>query len=134
MGTSILIPVSPGEYIDKLTILEIKRLRIDDVEKRRNVETEYAYLVSAADVSIFSSIEIALLRAKLLAINTQLWETEDKIRAYERRGDFGSAFVSLARAVYLANDERAEAKRKINFLLDSPILEEKFYTALIGPR
>ena len=128
MSTAIPIAVSPGELIDKLTILEIKLDRIGDAEKRRNVEIEYATLRSAYETHVPASLELCALFAELRQINLRLWVTEDEIRACERRQDFGAAFVSLARSVYLTNDRRSALKREINALLRSNLCEEKSYT------
>jgi hypothetical protein len=123
----IPIAVSPSELIDKLTILEIKLDRISDAEKRRNVEIEHAALRSAYETHVPVSQELRRLFAELRQINLHLWVTEDEIRACERRQDFGAAFVSLARSVYLTNDRRSELKRDINALLGSKLKEEKSY-------
>jgi hypothetical protein len=127
MSTAIPIEVSPGELIDKLTILEIKLDRIGDAEKRRNVEIEHATLRSAYQTHVPASQELCALFAELRQINLRLWVTEDEIRACERRREFGPAFVALARSVYLSNDRRSELKRDINALLGSKLREEKSY-------
>ncbi|KAA9006734.1 DUF6165 family protein [Histidinibacterium aquaticum] len=127
----IRIPVSPGELIDKLTILRIKSERISDTDKLANVRHEEAALAAAAKV-LPESKELSALRDRLLAINEELWDIEDGIRDCERAGDFGAEFVRLARAVYLTNDRRAEVKKAINLLLGSALVEEKSY-ADYGP-
>ena len=126
---SIRIEVAPGEIIDKLTILEIKRARIGDDTKRANVSHEWDVLTRDLDAAVKSTPELDALRAKLKAINEKLWVIEDDIRDCERAKDFGGKFVELARAVYFTNDERAVVKRQINELLGSSIMEEKSYAA-----
>jgi 3-methyladenine DNA glycosylase/8-oxoguanine DNA glycosylase len=126
---SIRIEVAPGEVIDKLTILEIKRERIEDEAKRRNVAHEYEVLTRDLDAAVAETAELSDLRAQLKAINETLWQIEDDIRECERRKDFGNAFIELARAVYHTNDKRAAVKRRINEVLKSDILEEKSYAA-----
>ena len=125
----ILIEVAPGELIDKLTILEIKQANIADPAKRRNIDHEYAVLQQALAQSVPPVPGLDALTAALKAVNQELWRIEDEIRDHERAGDFGAGFIALARAVYHTNDRRAALKRRINELLDSPILEEKSYAA-----
>jgi hypothetical protein len=126
---AIRIDVAPGEVIDKLTILEIKRERIEDETKRRNVVHEFEVLTRDLAAAVEETPELGELRAQLKAINETLWQIEDDIRECERRKDFGNAFTELARAVYHTNDKRAAVKRQINELLKSDILEEKSYAA-----
>ncbi len=126
---SIRIEVAPGEIIDKLTILEIKRERIGDEAKRRNVSYEWDVLTRDLVAAVPATPALDALRAKLKEINLKLWVIEDDIRDCERAKDFGPKFVELARAVYFTNDERAAVKRKINELLNSAIIEEKSYAA-----
>jgi hypothetical protein len=127
MNNAIEIEVAPGELIDKLTILEIKRERIQDAEKRANVELEFAVLRSVCEARVRSTTSLLALRAELREVNGRLWEIEDAIRDCEKRQDFGAAFIELARAVYRTNDRRAELKREINLLLGSRLIEEKSY-------
>ena len=129
MGGAIRIEVAPGELIDKLTILEIKRERIQDPAKLANVEVERAALQSAYDAAIPASPALLALRAQLRGVNARLWDIEDEIRDCEREQDFGPRFVALARAVYRTNDQRSEIKREINLLLGSSLIEEKSYRA-----
>ena len=129
MGGAIRIEVAPGELIDKLTILEIKRERIQDPAKLANVEVERAALQSACDAAIPASPALLALRAQLRGVNARLWDIEDEIRDCEREQDFGPKFVALARAVYRTNDQRSEIKREINLLLGSSLIEEKSYRA-----
>jgi len=126
---SIRIEVAPGEIIDKLTILEIKRERIGDEAKRKNVSYEWDVLTRDLVAAVPATPALDALRAKLKEINLKLWVIEDDIRDCERAKDFGPKFVELARAVYFTNDERAAVKRKINELLNSAIIEEKSYAA-----
>ncbi len=129
MDDAITIEVAPGELIDRLTILEIKRERIRDQEQRANVETEFSALRSACDAGVRPSAALLALRAELREVNARLWEIEDEIRDCEQRQDFGSAFIALARSVYRTNDRRARLKREINLLLGSRLIEEKSYRA-----
>ncbi len=129
MPAPLRIEIAPGELIDKLTILEIKRARIGDTAKLANVEAEFTALARAAEAGCEPSNALAALRADLLVVNSRLWEIEDAIRDCERRCDFGAEFIALARAVYRNNDRRAEIKREINQRLGSTIVEEKSYAA-----
>ena len=126
-GLSIAIPVSPGELVDKITILEIKAERIAEEAKLASVRTELNLLRAARDRAARPSAELARLTADLKHANEALWEIEDRIRDCERSGDFGPRFIELARAVYRTNDERAAIKRRINLLLGAAFLEEKSY-------
>jgi len=125
----ILIPVAPGELLDKITILRIKVARIDDPGKRANAATELAMLEAVQARDVAASDELTRLEADLKAVNEMLWEIEDSIRDHERAGDFGGGFIELARAVYHRNDRRAALKREINLLLGSAIVEEKSYAS-----
>ncbi|NBB92521.1 MAG: hypothetical protein GVY32_05045 [Gammaproteobacteria bacterium] len=123
----LLIPVSPGELLDKLTILEIKLDRIADEAKLVNIRREHELLMRVWRDAALDGDGIAALRAQLRDVNEALWEIEDGIRDEEREKRFGERFVTLARLVYQRNDERAALKRRINELLGSAILEEKSY-------
>jgi hypothetical protein len=125
----ILTPISPGELLDKLTILAIKLERISDATKRANVKTEFDLLDRVARDGISTSAKIDALKGQLLAVNTELWDIEDDIRDCERAGNFGDEFIRLARAVYVTNDKRADLKKQINLELGSQIIEEKSYAA-----
>jgi hypothetical protein len=127
--TTISVKVSPGELIDKITILEIKLERIGDPEKLKNIEFELQVLSDARAKAMPPSAELDGFTAELKEINGELWEIEDHIRERERNRDFGPAFVELARAVYRSNDKRADLKRLINGLLGSRLVEEKSYAA-----
>jgi hypothetical protein len=125
----IEVPVSPGEVIDKITILRLKSARIADGPKLANVRHELGLLEALAARAIPASGALAALEAELQEINAALWDIEDDIRAADARGDFGPGFVALAQAVYRTNDRRAAVKKKINLLLGSAIVEEKSYHA-----
>ncbi len=127
MGTVLQVEVSAGELVDKITILEIKAERIVDPAKLANVHRELRSLTTARREALPSSEELDELTAELRRINEGLWEIEDDIRDCERKRDFGERFIELARAVYRTNDRRAAAKRKINELLGSELVEEKAY-------
>lgn len=122
----ILVPTSPGELIDKITILDLKLARVSDEAKLGNIRHEHAVLTALAN-RLLPQTSIGGLRAELARINAELWQIEDDIRACEERQDFGPDFVALARAVYLTNDRRAAVKRQINQSLGSEIIEEKSY-------
>ena len=123
----ILVEISPGELIDKLTILEIKSDRISDAAKLANVRRELESLRDCSARFLKPSAELAELRSSLHSVNERLWDVEDKLRECERRRDFGAGFIELARSVYRTNDERAALKRRINDLFGSMLLEEKSY-------
>lgn len=123
----ILVPISPGELIDKLTILRLKSERIADAAKLRHVAAERAMMEAAAG-ALPRDAGLATLEEELYRINAALWQVEDDLRACEATGDFGERFVALARAVYRTNDRRAEVKRQINLGLGSALVEEKSYT------
>ncbi|MGF1623556.1 MAG: DUF6165 family protein [Alphaproteobacteria bacterium] len=124
----IKIDVSPGELLDKLTILEIKEERIKDPAKVQNVVREKEALERAAQAHIAQSSAIDNLRKDLKSVNERLWDVEDEIRECERAQDFGEKFIELARSVYLTNDHRSDIKRKINDLLGSRFSEVKSYS------
>ena len=123
----ILIPISPGELLDKITILQIKVERIADPVKVANVKTELDMLSKVWSEAVEADAEITALTAELKSVNESLWEIEDDIRDEERNRRFGERFIELARAVYVTNDERANAKKKVNLHLNSSIVEEKSY-------
>lgn len=124
---NVHVPVSPGELLDKITILEIKADRITDTEKLQNVETELQLLTEVWEQSLADNNTIKQLKHELKTTNICLWDIEDKIRNKEARKEFDQEFIELARSVYLQNDKRAEIKKQINVLLGSKILEEKSY-------
>ena len=120
--------MSNGELLDKLTILELKLSNISDVKKLTNIQKEHDELNPLAG-QLFDSYgeELKNLYKQLSEINSELWTIEDDIRECERNKDFGSDFVSLARAVYFTNDKRSEIKKSINLLTGSGFVEEKSY-------
>lgn len=118
------VPVSWGELVDKITILQIKSERIADRDARANVARELASLRRVAGEAVGGVPELV---DQLRAVNEELWEIEDKIREREAHGDFGQRFIQLARAVYKKNDLRAAIKRRINDALGSELVEEKSY-------
>ena len=126
---ALMVEISPGELIDKITVLEIKLERIKDAAKRENVKIEHDLLRGIHDKNVASNETLAHLTAQLREINGRLWLIEDEIRDMERAKDFGPAFVALARSVYRTNDERAAVKRLINDQMNSHLVEEKSYTA-----
>jgi hypothetical protein len=121
------VPVSWGELIDKITILEIKRERIAAREALANVEKELGLLQTIAE-PVLATPDIAEFKSRLGTINRELWDVEDDLREKEMREDFDAAFVELARSVYRMNDERAALKKQINRLLKSELVEEKSYS------
>ena len=123
----IQTPVSHGELIDKITILEIKSRRIHDDAKLANVRNELDLLNAIWANDAASHTDIADERARLLAVNELLWDIEDNIRLKERAQAFDAEFIELARSVYFRNDERAAFKREINLKLGSKLVEEKSY-------
>ncbi|HEX9206774.1 MAG TPA: DUF6165 family protein [Steroidobacteraceae bacterium] len=123
----LLVPISPGELIDKITILEIKSARMTDEAKLRNVRTELKLLNETWSASPYAAVDISAEWKGLRDVNAQLWDIEDDIRDKERDGQFDARFIELARAVYVTNDERAAIKRKINVKLGSALVEEKSY-------
>ena len=125
----LLVPISPGELIDKITILEIKSQRMTDAAKLHNVRTELSLLRDTWQASPFAAIDVSAEWAALRDVNGKLWDIEDHIRDKERAGLFDAGFIELARAVYVTNDERAAIKKKINTKLGSALVEEKSYAA-----
>lgn len=123
---SPVIPVSWGELLDKIAILQIKRARIDRPAARANVAREYR-LLRGIGAPVLRRKAVAALFSALRRVNEELWEIEDAIRQEEALAQFGAAFIQLARSVYRKNDERAALKRRINLLLESDLVEEKSY-------
>ncbi|MEK8090806.1 DUF6165 family protein [Thermithiobacillus plumbiphilus] len=126
---SILIPGSPGELLDKISILEIKLERIPDQSKQANVAKELDALRVVRAAQIPDTPETLELSEALKAVNMALWDIEDAIRDHEHQQCFDEAFIQLARSVYITNDRRARLKRQINDLLRAEIIEEKSYHA-----
>jgi len=126
-STKILTEISPGELLDKISILEIKLDKINDKKNLGEINKEYKSLLEAKNSTIQSDDKLNILITKIKEINLKLWEIEDKIRMCEKSKNFGSEFIQLARDVYFNNDERAQIKSSINNLLGSNIKEIKQY-------
>ena len=124
---SLLAPVSVGEFLDKLTILEIKSDRIKDPEKLDNIRHELDQLRDTWQNSDFADAALEPEYSRLKAVNEALWKIEDDIRELERTQRFTADFIALARAVYVTNDERAALKKALNLKLGSDLVEEKSY-------
>ena len=134
MTLVLLAPVSPGELLDKLSILDIKLARITDPGQLANVEHEHRALterwqafLTAEQAPEFDHDRLNALQQRLSTINQALWTVEDDLRECERRQAFDAQFIDLARSVYRHNDQRAEVKKQINLLLGSDLIEEKSY-------
>ena len=123
---ALMIPVSAGELVDKITILRVKLQRIE-AAKRANVEKELQLLEAVAARELADTPEIRACTDELFTVNAALWDVEEAKRDCERRQDFGPAFIRLARAVYVENDRRAAIKRRINTAAGSDLVEEKSY-------
>src|SRR5882757_9533749 len=123
----IKVAVSPGELLDKITILRIKSQRMNDPAKVANVRRELHDLEATWGASAYAKTNIEADVNALLRVNERLWHIEDDIRDKERAQAFDAEFIRLARAVYFENDERAAIKRRINAALGSSIVEEKSY-------
>ncbi len=123
----LLVPISPGELLDKITILRIKSARMTDETKLRNVRVELDALEQTWRESGAAVPAVAADEAALQKVNEELWDIEDRIRDKERAGEFDAVFIDLARAVYVTNDERARFKKNINMTLGSRLVEEKSY-------
>ena len=124
---NIHVPVSPGEVLDKITILEIKSERMTDPEKVANVRVELALLQETWSSAVSRDQVIDDLHDQLKKINETLWEIEDDIRDKERMKEFDERFIELARQVYFTNDKRSQVKKELNLQLGSLIIEEKSY-------
>jgi len=123
----MMVPVSFGEVLDKITILEIKSERITDAGKLENIRRELNELSNVWDQTLTDPSRVSQERQELKAVNEELWEIEDGIREQEAAGDFGERFIELARAVYFTNDKRAALKKQVNLALGSRFVEEKSY-------
>lgn len=123
----IEIPVSFGELIDKLTILEIKKSKITNKEKLKKIQLEYELLNKKYQTILNDRKELQVFYEALLKVNNKLWEIEDKIRIFENNKEFNEEFIDLARSVYKSNDERFAIKNDINKTFDSEIQEQKEY-------
>lgn len=127
--SEILVPVSPGEVLDKITILRIKAKRMTDETKLANVRLELKMLEQTWAESPYGKHDVTDDEAALQAVNERLWDIEDHIRDEERAKRFETTFIELARSVYIENDERAAIKKRINVALGSAIVEEKSYAS-----
>lgn len=125
--TELSTPISIGELIDKITILEIKSAHIHDAAKLANVHAELDLLNSTWNAHPAARVDIGPERTQLKAVNEALWDIEDRIRLKEKAQAFDAEFIELARSVYFRNDERAALKRAINLKLGSKLVEEKSY-------
>ena len=125
--SEILVPVSFGELLDKIAILQIKSERMTDTDKLANVRNELSALERTWMAHPAAGGDVARLRAELKAVNERLWEIEDEIRLKERAQAFDADFIRLARSVYFENDERARIKKDINLALGSTYVEGKSY-------
>lgn len=121
------VPVSWGELIDKITILEIKSERIRADTALANINAELVQLLMIAEPVLATQNVVAETKSRLREVNERLWDVEDRLREKETAGDFGPGFIALARSVYKNNDERAALKRKINDVLPCGVVEEKSY-------
>ena len=126
-ATTLLIPVSWGEFFDKISILEIKKENVLDGSAKNNIVVELELLTNFLSADVLSDVKLNNLRVKLKAINQKLWNIEDEIRVNEAKKDFSEKFIWLARSTYINNDIRASIKRQINEALNSAIVEEKIY-------
>jgi hypothetical protein len=121
------VPVSVGEVLDKITILQIKLAHISDAAKRANIQNELDALLPLVAGDAFATDQMQALMAELKSVNEALWDIEDDIREKEAAKSFDAEFIRLARAVYITNDNRAEIKKQINLATGSALVEEKSY-------
>ena len=134
MSNTILVPISPGELLDKITILRIKAQRMTDRDKVANVRHELELLEQTwREAACQSGVDVSAEERELEAVNTRLWVIEDDIREKEGLRAFDARFIELARSVYIENDERAAIKKRINQKLGSKIVEEKSYRDYRNP-
>jgi len=132
MTAEISVPVSFGELLDKISILQIKSERISDPAKLANIRAELSALEKTWMEHPAGGTDVAKLRLELKDINEQLWDIEDNIRLKDQAAEFDDAFVALARSVYQKNDTRARIKKDINLALGSVYVEEKSYKDYSG--
>ncbi len=124
---SISIPVSWGEFFDKITILTIKKNTINEPAKQQNIAHELTLLTELCNSTVTISAELQKEIEQLQKVNQKLWDIEDRIRLCEQNRNFGDDFIALARSVYITNDQRAAIKSRINVILNSDVMEEKSY-------
>jgi hypothetical protein len=122
----VSIPVSVGEMIDKLSILQVKKIKVSNEEKLEFINKEFELLHNFSS-EYLNNLEIELIYAKLILVNTNLWDIEDKLRILEKEKKFDTEFIASARKVYFTNDERFRLKNEINLLTSSEIREIKDY-------
>tara|TARA_B100000035_G_scaffold307442_1_gene310701 strand:+ start:1128 stop:1514 length:387 start_codon:yes stop_codon:yes gene_type:complete len=124
----MLVEISPGELLDKISILELKMLKIEDEDKLSNIKKEF-YTLNPLCVKLFEEYGAKMqnLYLELAKYNGQLWDIEDWIRDCEREKRFDAEFIQLARSVYVTNDRRSKVKKEINILTNSELVEEKSY-------
>ncbi len=129
---NVMIPVSPGELVDKITILEIKKKNIKAAAKLKLIKTDLSHLTGILNEMMSTSKRkkpaVLTEKKKLLAVNKKLWDIENRIRTKEAKQSFDKGFIELARLVYITNDRRSEIKNKINILFGSTIKEVKQYS------
>jgi hypothetical protein len=123
----IAVPISPGELLDKITILRIKSARMQDAAKLANVRHELQLLEQTWGAALPAGLDLRSEEQALEAVNAKLWDVEDLLRDQEAEKRFDAKFIELARAVYFTNDERAAIKKRINVKLGSALVEEKSY-------
>lgn len=121
-----MAPISIGELVDKITILEIKQSKTDDFHRLKNIIVELGQLQNIFD-SLSYNETVVQLKDELYKINSELWVIEDSKRKHEKEQKFDNEFIQLARNVYIKNDQRAAIKKEINLLTNSSIIEEKIY-------
>ena len=126
-STRVLSEISPGDLLDKISILEIKLEKVKDKDRQKKIKNEYDILKKVQNSSIKMSDKIKDLYRSVSNVNIKLWDIEDKIRICEQNKDFGKNFIELARGVYFNNDKRAKLKNEINEILKSDIREIKQY-------
>ena len=124
-STRVLSEISPGELLDKISILEIKLEKVKDKDRQKRIKNEYDILKKVQNSSIEMSDKIKDLYRAVSNVNIKLWDIEDKIRICEQNKNFGENFIELARGVYFNNDKRAKLKNEINEILKSNIREIK---------
>ena len=124
-STRVLSEISPGELLDKISILEIKLEKVKDKDRQKRIKNEHDILKKVQNSSIEMSDKIKDLYRSVSNVNNKLWDIEDKIRICEQNKDFGKNFIELARGVYFNNDKRAKLKNEINEILKSNIREIK---------
>ena len=126
---NILVPVAPGEVLDKITILQIKSERMTDPAQLAHVRLELGVLRSIWQAAVTEDAVTRSLYQQLMDINRALWDIEDGIRDKERAAEFDQQFIELARSVYRTNDQRSQVKKQLNLHLGSTLIEEKSYQA-----